>query len=350
MAASGSKRRGGVGLAAVLLPVLVLTGCSHGKEKTIPETVTVSTTTPIRTPDQYLGYALDVIADNAYYWRRVDWPAVRAEAFRRAAGAAGFADTYDAISYALSQLGDRHSALETPGDATAQVPDPIPQGLPEAVPLTGRMARLKLPQIAGPTTTPEFRRYVEAAERAVRSQPDACGWMVDLRGNNGGNMLAMLSAVGPILGEGDAIRIRNGRDVTQRFSYKDGQIRFDGKLAPGEKNDVPLRSPLPAIAVITDHVTASSAEFMVLAFRGRPDSRSFGEKTAGVPTANDQFRLPDGAIIRLTIAVGEDRDGHLYEGPITPDEEVAPADTLAAAGRWLRDTPQCRPRTTTTTR
>jgi len=334
-----------VGLAATAAPA-----CGKGKEKTIPETVTVSTTTPIRTPDEYLGYALDVIADNAYYWRRVGWPAVRAEAFRRAAGAANFSDTYDAISYAIGQLGDRHSALETPGDSRAEVTDPIPHGLPEVVPLAGRMARLRLPQIAGPTTTPEFRRYVEAAEKAVRSQPDACGWMVDLRDNNGGNMRAMLSAVGPILGEGDAIRIRNGRGVTQRFAYKDGEIRFDGKLAPGRKNTVPLRSPLPPVAVITDHVTASSAEFLLLAFRGRADSRSFGEKTAGVPTANDQFRLPDGAIIRLTIAVGEDRDGKLYEGPITPDEEVAPVDTLGAAGRWLRETDACRPRTTTTTR
>jgi carboxyl-terminal processing protease len=349
MPGKGSTRRTWV-VAVVGILTLVAPACGRGKEKTIPETVTVSTTTPIRTPDQYLGYALDLIADNAYYWRRVDWPTVRAEAFRRAAGAVSFGDTYDAISYAIGQLGDRHSVLETPGDSRAEVPDPIPLGLPEAVPLAGRMARLRLPPIAGPTTTPEFRRYVEAAERAVRSQPDACGWMVDLRDNNGGNMLAMLSAVGPMLGEGDAIRIRNGRGITQRFSYKDGEIRFDGKLAPGRKNNVPLRSPLPPVALITDHVTASSAEFIVLAFRGRADSRSFGEKTAGVPTANDQFRLPDGAIIRLTIAVGADRDGKLFEGPITPDEEVVPADTLAAAGRWLRETDACRPRTTTTTR
>jgi carboxyl-terminal processing protease len=335
-------------LGVLVVVVVAFTGCAGGKEKTLPETVTVSTTMPIRTPAEYLGYALDVIADNAYYWRRVDWPTVRAEAARRAAGAANFSDTYDAISYVIGQLGDRHSVLETPGDSRAQVPDPMPLGLPEAIPLAGRMARLRLPPIAGPTTTPEFKRYVEAAEKAVRSQPDACGWMVDLRDNNGGNMLAMLSAVGPILGEGDAIRIRNGKDVTQRFSYKDGQIRFDGKLAPGTKNNLSVRSPLPPIAVITDHVTASSAEFMVLAFRGRADARSFGEKTAGVPTANDQFRLPDGAIIRLTIAVGEDRAGKLYEGPITPDEEVPPAATLDAAGRWLRDTEPCRPRTTTT--
>lgn len=352
------------GVVVAMLMAVALVACTGGgdsgsreierpipttTESTLPETVVVPTSTPVRTPEEYLGFALDIIEQNAFYWRRVDWPVVRVEAFRRAAGAGTFADTYDAIEHVLRALGDRHSRLETPGDARRQVPeDPTPKGLPTATVLDAGIARLEIPPIAGPTTTPDFRRYVRAAERAVRSQPDACGWIVDLRDNNGGNMLAMLLAVGPIIGEGDAILIRNGRDVTQRFAYKDGEVRFDGKLAPGGKNAVPLRSPLPPIAVVTDKVTASSAEFMVLAFRGRPNTRSFGEKTAGVPTANDMFQLPDGALIVLTIAVGEDRTGKLYEGPLTPDEEVAPAAAVEAAARWLRQTDACRPRTTTT--
>src|SRR5206468_3213337 len=92
--------------AAVLVIVLVTASCTSGgrgrdsidipreipttTEPTLPETVVVPTTAPIRTPADYLSYALDVIEDNAYYWRRVDWPVMRAEASRRAVGAANF--------------------------------------------------------------------------------------------------------------------------------------------------------------------------------------------------------------------------------------------------------------------
>jgi hypothetical protein len=64
-----------------------------------------------------------------------------------------------------------------------------------------------------------------------------------------------------------------------------------------------------------------------------------------VPTANDATSLPDGAMVCLTIALGADRTGQAYEGPIVPDQLVS-ADwaqygrvgdpVLQAASAWLR--------------
>ena len=63
-----------------------------------------------------------------------------------------------------------------------------------------------------------------------------------------------------------------------------------------------LINPDPYVAVLTDDQTASSGEAIVVAFRGREQTRSFGEGTWGVSTANAAFALPDGAVIFLTVA------------------------------------------------
>ena len=60
-----------------------------------------------------------------------------------------------------------------------------------------------------------------------------------------------------------------------------------------------------------------------MAFRGRPATRSFGEPTAGVPTGNGQFILPDGAELYLTGGSGVDGTGRAYQTRIRPDQPVA---------------------------
>src|SRR4029077_20489098 len=66
------------------------------------------------------------------------------------------------------------------------------------------------------------------------------------------------------------------------------------------------------VAVLTGPRTGSSGEAVTIAFRGRPHTRSFGQPTAGLSTANGTFPLPDGAMIVLTTAVDADRIGQRY--------------------------------------
>ncbi len=103
------------------------------------------------------------------------------------------------------------------------------------------------------------------------------------------------------------------------------------------------------VAILTGPRTASSGEAVTIAFRGRPLTRSFGQPTAGLSTANSNLPLSDGAIIFLTTATMADRTGKRYGDRIDPDELVAapvhPKDdgdpTLAAAVRWLKQSPSC---------
>ena len=101
-----------------------------------------------------------------------------------------------------------------------------------------------------------------------------------------------------------------------------------------------------AVAVLTSPRTASSGEAVTISFRGRPNTRSFGQPTAGLSTANQNYALPDGSMILLTVSVEADRTGKRYGEKIPPDEVIEAAQTtpdpqIAAAVRWLRAQPTC---------
>ncbi|MFI8166039.1 hypothetical protein ACIGAN_06725 [Streptomyces sp. NPDC085931] len=88
---------------------------------------------------------------------------------------------------------------------------------------------------------------------------------------------------------------------------------------------------------------------MTVAFRGRPDTRSFGEATTGLPTGNVRHRLSDGAILNLTEVKDADRTGRTYDSPIPPDQPVVDNPgrrggedpVVSAAVTWLSRQPGC---------
>ena len=106
------------------------------------------------------------------------------------------------------------------------------------------------------------------------------GWIVDLRGNTGGNMWPMLTGIGPILGDG---RVGSfvAADGNVTWFYQDGKT---GTRNPAgletvslTLEDAPvLMTPSSPVAVLVDSSTASSAEAITIAFHGRPDTRFFG--------------------------------------------------------------------------
>jgi carboxyl-terminal processing protease len=218
--------------------------------------------------------------------------------------------------------------------------------------LPAGMGYLALPEHLGAGEVRGGGRYADAGQAAIRSAdtPPACGWIVDLRRNGGGNLWPMLAAVGPLLGEGDAGAFV-GPATRARWGYRRGAAEMGGRSMAGVAEAYALQRANVPVAVLTSRLTASSGEAVAIAFRGRPRSRSFGEATQGVPTANVVRRLSDGAMLVLTTAVDADRTGHIYRDRIVPDQRVRIDWTaygsdddpvILAAAEWLRRQPGCR--------
>jgi C-terminal processing protease CtpA/Prc len=216
--------------------------------------------------------------------------------------------------------------------------------LPTGRRLDTRIGYLELPAIVG--SAEQVQAYAASAQRAIRELDErgVDGWVVDLRRNTGGNMWPMLAGAGPILEDGElgAFAFADNR---MPWVYRDGQALLGAHVLAQVEQPYKLKRSLPPVAVLLSRLTASSGELTALAFAGRPGARSFGEPTKGVPTANDSTELPDGAMLCLTVAIGADRTGRTYDGPIVPDQLVS-ADwaqygragdpVLQTAVSWLR--------------
>lgn len=191
-----------------------------------------------------------------------------------------------------------------------------------------------------------FARMLQSWLRSEDQRP-LCGWIVDLRQNGGGNMWPMLAGIAPLLSTDLKHREVIGAFVRgaehQTWSIESGQVLL-GDRSP-VRLDSPayvLRHPAPPIAVLFGPRTASSGEALALALRGRPATRSFGQKTAGYSTANVPTPLPDGSRLLLTVSVSVDRNLKGDGGKLTPDEKTSDAEvTEAAARKWLLQQPRC---------
>ncbi len=196
--------------------------------------------------------------------------------------------------------------------------------------LSGRVGYLDLPGLVG--TPDDQAKYSQQAHEAMRALNTSvrCGWIFDLRRNRGGYVYPMITAAGPFLVPpiGGIVGGKiDGQDRFERWTYRDGATRIirSGETNPSDPVASVSQPFIPTVwdapvAVLTSRLTASAAEAVVVAFRNRPNTRSFGEPTTGLTTNNVLRTMPDNALVIVTNATFADRTGQGYDGPITPDQ------------------------------
>ncbi|MCX8088888.1 MAG: S41 family peptidase [Meiothermus ruber] len=199
----------------------------------------------------------------------------------------------------------------------------------------------------------DYARQVQQAIRAVDAQMP-CGWVVDLRNNAGGLFYSMLLGVGPLLGEGYVGGLV-GPKSKEQWIYQDGKVLVRSgdatKVMVQLEQPYRLRTVNSPVAVLMGPETTSAGEALVIAFKGRPNTRFFGEPSYGFTTALRMFELPDGARIAIAVAFFADREGQPYDQQLEPDENLFTEwgffqnekdEVLQGALVWLQNQPVCR--------
>lgn len=291
---------------------------------------------------QMLDKAIALVREHAYHVDRIDWTQTEPRLRAMVRAGAPPADAYPAIRTLLEALGDGHSFLMPAATA------PMRRGSTGAgavvspptlvLALRGDTGFVAMPGFtaADPASQQAFAAGIgnAIAEDAARTR---CGWVVDLRDDTGGNMWPMLAALRPLLGEG----------------VLGSMQRRDGSAQPWSASAMPLadarRWPdlqrVP-VAVLQGPRTSSAGEAVVVAFRGRPATRSFGLPSDGRVSANMSVRLPDGSMLAIASAYYRDRNGQLYLQALQPDQRVAVDPgavdtTVSQAQAWLATQGRC---------
>lgn len=293
-----------------------------------------------------LSQALDLVKKNGLRRDSVSWPALERQVRMLASGATKTTEVYPAIRHLLAEAADRnHSMLLSPTQWAAMMTAGSRERLPEVRGLDGFVGYIDLP---GHNTNDVVRdrEYVLRTHQPVEQMMPqaACGWIVDVRTNGGGNVYPMLSALQPFLGN-------------EPLGSNVGPDGAEPPRIAGQNSDVVPPATLAAlksasVAVLIGPGTVSAGERVAILFRGRARTRLFGQPTGGYTTANQAFVLPDGARLVVTRTVMADRTGRTYGGKVDPDVLVSkPSDgasvitikepVVSAAIEWLKQTSGC---------
>ena len=268
----------------------------------------------------------------------IDWPAFRARVLDAAATARTVQELYPAISIALDLLSDSQSYYMG-RDGAVLGPPPVggctaaashrPE-LPESIGYV-RIEPCDCDGIAAD-------QYAESIQRVIRSadRPGLIGWVVDLRGNFGGNMWPMIAGVGPVLGEG-IIGWIVYYDREYEREYRNGAALSLGETFARVASPYSLLEQYPKVAVLTDGQVSSSGEAITVYFKGRPRTRSFGTPTCGHHHLQQYFALTGRAGLYLVTSQHADRLKRKYSSAIVPDEVIEdPEETVRQAIAWLQ--------------
>jgi len=317
--------------------------------------------------------AIAVVRPVAYRSRQVDWDALAEDMRRRTEGARDDIDMLPAWAAMANGLGDGHSFVQPTPEAMAGwrerhgdrrlTPDAPPRPRPSSTfmkreGIVTHTVAINPDRDAELITVTAVSGFGDGAiaygsrlfSAVADAGPRTCGYVLDLRGNTGGNIWPMLLGLSSLLGDGPRGRSEDADGLVEDYAaLKEGSAVVLAEQGRGltmmtirNWRLIPSLAAAP-VALLLDDATASSGEGVAVAFAGRAFTRSFGARTYGVASSNEGYSLADGTNVVVTTAMMMDRDGRTYPDGLAPDQviEGEGQDPVDAARAWLALQPAC---------
>lgn len=280
------------------------------------------------TPKGYVHHCIRIMEKKGLYAEGKEWENAKNHALQQAKEIASLDEAHEIVTEALHVCGGKHSALRPPLNESNSLKEKTPHALFRE----DSILYLSVPAHMGISVNDTL--YTFTLYDAICRHTNAKGYVIDLRGNVGGNMYPMLAGLSPLIPEGICLKFQkkqHAMPVTTEYIRKT-EI---GNHRPALSESLLGRIEGLPIALLTDTLTASSGEATLLAFRGLDNTKTFGCLTAGYASANIPYPLPDGYTLVLTVSQDVARTGEVFcDDPIKPDVETdAP---LESALLWIK--------------
>lgn len=262
-------------------------------------------------PERYGKLAIEIIDENGYYAYDERWQEQKEKALREIKNISSYEEAHSIIAESVKVGGGKHSLFY----ADKENYDSIQQVMP-VVERKGDILSIKLPGIADGEKY--GKEYAEIVLKGLKENSDVKGVMIDLRSNNGGNMVPMIIAISPLLPDGDILYFtdRNG-DIP--VILKDGQVSIGGTLLGTKPSIEPFKMEVP-VAVLISTMTASSGEATLMTLMGLENVKTFGQQTIGLASGNAVYNLYDDAWMALTVTYNKTINGQIFGNtPIPAD-------------------------------
>lgn len=322
-----------IGLIGAALAALILSGCDSlflEQPTADPEAVFES-----------LWKTFDESAGNLEE-RHIDWHALYAQYRPRIHPGTSDAELYGVLTELLAHVDDSHVFLTAPGRPYFNANRVYRENIDRDLLDLGLVREHYLEDgfrdgrnylyglIRGSGTAYIHLGTINSATMARFSEmldayPDAPGYIVDLRQNDGGNHTFAFDAMGRFTDRERFVfrsRTRNGPGREDYTPWHDWHLKPSGRFI-----DRP-------IAVLTDRYTPSAAERMVMAFRTLPNATVMGDTTNGTFGTKIPRELANGWYFAVSVQKVQMFDGQSYEGiGLAPDVHVVNDRDEMMAGR-----------------
>ncbi len=277
-------------------------------------------------PEKYLTEVLKIVEENSINKDSVNFRKIKKRAFSKLSDAKTIEDCYPIVKSILRELDDNHSSFKSKEQIGKWRSKVKPKDIHKLITFSGALLNNNIGYInmngisSGDSSS--IQKYADSLQQKIKSIDNKSlkGWILDLRGNKGGNCWPMLAGIGPLLGDGICGYFVKANDNKSSWFYNDGESGTnDYTVVKLSNKPYKVYNSTNPIAILTGSKTASSGEVVVAAFHNKDNAKSFGANTAGLSTGNGSFRLSDGSMIFLTVSVYADRKGVKFGKEIEPD-------------------------------
>lgn len=288
------------------------------------------------TGKDYLAAMLSAITKNSAYATTFDWNAYRTGLETTAGSSLGVDEAMGYVKQALQKVNDPHSWFNSYGYGFKTNPDdPECNGVAETTVPT-------IPNIGFIKITGSFVGAEDVYQKSIKDQDnkEIKGWIVDLRGIPANEIWPMLAGIGPILGDGIAGYYFTATSE-KTFGYQSGKAMENGTTAKiTVATPYTLINKNPKVAVLINNGTTTAGEALVIAFKGRANTKFFGKATCGRPGSIKSISIGEyQSEIALTTELVADRDKNKQLSPVTPDVEVVTntSEIYEKAAAWINE-------------
>lgn len=275
--------------------------------------------------DRYGEIAFQYMDQAGFYKDSPQWQASREDHAEDLAAVTSEEELLEEMNEALKVAGGKHSFAIKQSSSEEVAQDYLAPSLS----FEDDLLYLTLPAYSGSGDLTQD--YADTLIEGFKAHPNPAGIIVDLRGNNGGDMGPMIAGLSPLITDGEILTFVYGQAESQ-VKLEEGSIQGGGSPVTVENlekiRDVP-------VAVLIDGDTASSAEMTALALMEEENVQTFGQSSRGLTSVNNSINLTNDILEVLTIGYVKTRSGDEYmEIPIHPD--LVTDDPVAAAKEWIQ--------------
>jgi len=300
----------------IIFLLTIASNCSSSKEKVL-------------TPKKYLNEVLEIVEKNSINKDSVDFKIIKRNALSKLSNTYTIEECYPIVQSILRDLGDNHSFFMSKEQVKNWKSTSKSNEENKLITFSGKLlddnyGYIKMNGFSSGDSI-SIQKYADSLQNKIKSidNKNIKGWILDLRENTGGNCWPMLTGIGPILGSGICGYFVDKKGNKSSWFYKNGESGINKfPITKVSHQPYELYDSSKRIAVLTGSKTGSSGEVIVTAFHNKENTKSFGTKTYGVSTGNQNFDLSDGSMILLTTSIYADRKGIIFGAEIEPDEIV----------------------------